>query len=133
MKNNWIVPRRMPYEAAQADLNDNQDIVEKILSHHGEIKRPNKLTFEVKWVDEEGKTTESYSNLKTNECLHDYLRNLGGEWEKLIPMQYTYEGQHFTETNPKPKPASKIQPDISKKKNLKKKGTPTRFSKRRKI
>ena len=122
-----------PYEAAQADLNDNQDIVEKILSHHGEIKRPNKLTFEVKWVDEEGKTTESYSNLKTNECLHDYLRNLGGEWEKLIPMQYTYEGQHFTETNPKPKPASKIQPDISKKKNLKKKGTPTRFSKRRKI
>ena len=44
-------------------------------------------------------------------------------------MQYTYEEQHFTESYPKPKPTSKIQPDISKKR---KKGTPTRFSKGKK-
>ena len=42
-------------------------------------------------------THEPYSELKTNECLHEYLESLGGKWRSLIPIEFTFEGEHYSE------------------------------------
>ena len=56
---------------------------------------------------------ESYTSIKNTEPLHDYLTSLGGSWTKLIPMEFTNEGEHYSElhkskrqredSNPSPK------------------------------
>ena len=87
-----------PYEAAKADLGNHVKIVQKIISHIGDIKHPSKLKFEVKWEGSVLENThESYSELKTNECLHEYLESLGGKWRSLIPIEFTFEGEHYSE------------------------------------
>ena len=37
------------------------------------------------------------TELKTNECLHEYLESLGGKWRSLISMEFTFEGEHYSE------------------------------------
>ena len=74
-------------------------IVEKIISHSGNEWDPSSLRFEVKWqgLSNSENTLERYADLKTNEILHTYLETLGGSWEALIPIEYTNEGEHYTE------------------------------------
>ena len=41
----------------------------------------------------------SYNAIKHTGQLHDYLTKLGGEWHALIPIEYTNEGEHYSETH----------------------------------
>ena len=73
-------------------------LLNTLISHIGDIKHPSKLKFEVKWEGSVLENThESYSELKTNECLHEYLESLGGKWRSLIPIEFTFEGEHYSE------------------------------------
>jgi transposase InsO family protein len=76
-------------------------IVEKIISHSGDRTKPGSLQFEVKWEDLPSTKTsmESYNTIKNTGPLHDYLTKLGGAWQALIPIEYTNEGEHYSETH----------------------------------
>jgi hypothetical protein len=76
-------------------------IVEKIISHSGDRTKPGSLLFEVKWEDLPSTNTsmESYNTVKNTGPLHDYLTKLGGAWQALIPIEYTNEGEHYSETH----------------------------------
>lgn len=76
-------------------------VVERIISHTGNRTKPTSLKFEVKWEDLPDTNTswESYNAVKHTNPLHDYLTKLGGEWQALIPIEYTNEGEHYSETH----------------------------------
>ena len=65
--------------------------VEKILQHKGTVKRKNTLQFLVRWAGfaRSEDSWEPWSALRTNEVLHDYLRekNLA----TLIPASFDHE------------------------------------------
>ena len=84
--------------AANADK--HEDLVEKILSHTGKKEEPNKLTFEVKFIGASEPDVIRYADIKHNETLHEYLTNLGGSWQALIPEKYSWEGEHYNEMHP---------------------------------
>jgi hypothetical protein len=89
-----------PEEVAMTD-DPRLHVVERILSHKGNKNQPSSLKFQVKWEDQPiTKTTmESYSSIKNTQPLHDYLTSLGGSWTALIPIEFTNEGEHYTETH----------------------------------
>jgi hypothetical protein len=74
-------------------------VIEKIISHRGNKKKPHTLKFEVKWKELSMRETsmESYENIKDNQALHDYLNALGGSWSALVPIEFTEVGEHYTE------------------------------------
>lgn len=73
----------------------------RILSHKGSRKSPSSLQFLVKWADDTKAeaSLESHTNMKHTELLHEYLTKLGDDWPALIPVEYTSEGEHYTETH----------------------------------
>jgi len=90
-----------PEDVAMTD-DPLQHVVERILSHEGNRHNPSSLRFRVKWADEDEPSLEKYSAMKNNIILHEYLTTLGEDWPALIPIEYTNEGEHYTETHPKP-------------------------------
>ena len=40
---------------------------------------------------------ETYNTIKDTAPLHEYLTELGDDWPALIPIQFTNEGEHYTE------------------------------------
>ena len=78
--------------------------LEEIITHEGEISKPTQLKFHVRYADGDI-GWDSYGKLKGNQILHEYLTKMGGKWESLIPMEFTNEGEHYSERNPEtPKP-----------------------------
>jgi transposase InsO family protein len=90
----------LPEQVAMTD-DPRLHIVEKILSHTGNRTKPATLQFEVKWEDLPVTQTsmETYNAIKHTGPLHEYLTKLGGEWQALIPIEYTNEGEHYSETH----------------------------------
>ena len=90
----------LPEQVAMTD-DPRLHIVETIISHTGNRTKPTTLQFEVKWEDLPITQTskESYNAIKHTGPLHDYLTKLGGEWQALIPIEYTNEGEHYSETH----------------------------------
>ena len=82
-------------------------VVERIISHEGHRKNLASLLFKVKWEDlsEEETSMETHDTLKDTQPYHDYLNEIGGDWPALIPMEYTEEGEHYTEKYPTTKPS----------------------------
>ena len=97
MKPFVVNEREDPMVAANAD--NHLQIVEKILSHNGRKEEPHNLTFEVKFLGTPKAETLRYADLSHNEALHDYLIKMGDGWQALVPIQYTYEGEHYSETH----------------------------------
>ena len=64
----------------------DQFIVEKIISHNGRFNRKTHLTFTVKWAGYPTTTEEPWSNVRTNDQLHAYLRKIGKS--EVIPKQF---------------------------------------------
>ena len=77
--------------------------VERIVTHDGSLSKPSSLRFRVKWSDlpENETSWESYNTIKNTETLHEYLNNLGDAWPSLIPIEFTNEGEHYSEIHPK--------------------------------
>ena len=48
-------------------------IVQEIINHIGDLKKPKKCSYVVKWQGYEGSTVEPYAGLRNNSVLHDYL------------------------------------------------------------
>jgi len=103
-----------PEQVAMTD-DPRLHVVEQILSHQGNKNQPGSLKFQVKWEDLPATETsmESYNSIKNTQPLHEYLTSLGGSWLALIPIEFTNEGEHYTETHktkrqrdptPRPKP-----------------------------
>ena len=88
-----------PRTVAMAGSSHLHDL-EEIITHEGEITKPNQLKFQVRYADGDI-SWDSYGKLKGNQILHDYLTKTGGRWESLIPMEFTHEGEHYSERNPK--------------------------------
>ena len=75
-----------PVEMARNDHDVNYD-VEYIVSHTGQWSRVAQMTFTVKWEGfEEPTPGQLWKDLRTNEKLHDYLRQ--NNKERLIPEQF---------------------------------------------
>ena len=91
-----------PEDVAMTD-DPKLHIPERILSHEGSRKTPSSLRFLVKWADqsEAEASLESYNNMKNTEILHEYLTKLGDDWPALIPIEFTNEGEHYTEIHAK--------------------------------
>jgi hypothetical protein len=87
--------REDPMVAANADHHNL--IVEEVLSHQGSLENLRDLVFQVKIMGKDEPDVLSYHDLKVNDGLFAYCEKLGGEWEKLIPEQYTHEGDHYKE------------------------------------
>ena len=68
---------------------------------------------------------KKYSSLKNTEILHEYLTELGDDWPALIPIEFTNEGEHYTETH-----AKQIKRKRSNDTKLAHKAIPTHTSKR---
>jgi hypothetical protein len=62
-------------------------IVEKILTHFGDIKHKSALTFLVKWEGSDETTREPWSHLKSNVKLHEYLASKP-KLRSLIPTEF---------------------------------------------
>ena len=62
--------------------------VERILEHHGNIKRVSELDFLVKWsgLDDERNLWLPWKELRNNPALHSYLRE--NNLSKLIPKEH---------------------------------------------
>ena len=52
-------------------------VVEKVLKHSGDTKKPTAMSFQVKWLnyDDTHNSWEPWKNLRLCEALHDYLRD----------------------------------------------------------
>jgi hypothetical protein len=82
------------YDPARTDpvavsgKDNEQFIVEEVLSHRGDPRRLSSLVFRTRWVGygPEEDTDEPWSNLRTNTRLHEYLARQG--LQRLIPRQF---------------------------------------------
>ena len=56
---------------------DLECVVEKVLSHSGDKKKPTTMSFKVKWLnyDDTHNSWEPWKNLRLCEALHEYLRD----------------------------------------------------------
>jgi hypothetical protein len=77
--------RTNPQEVAAHD--EDEFIVEAILSHEGDFKKKSTLWFTVRWLGygPEFDSREPWKNVMHVDKLHDYLRSQGQA--KLIPKQ----------------------------------------------
>ena len=66
----------------------NEYIVEQVIQHRGDWKQLKNMSFRVRWkgYDEDEDTWEPWQNLKMNDKLHEYLRQIGQVTR--IPIQY---------------------------------------------
>ena len=104
-------------------------IPERVLSNEGSRKTPSSsLRFLVKWADqsEAEASLESCTSMKNTETLHEYLTKLGDDWPALIPVEFTSEGEHYTEVHARQPVRRKRSSDT----RTTSKPVPTRTSKR---
>jgi hypothetical protein len=75
-----------PVEAAVR--NKKMYLIDKVVRHRGSFKPHKKLRFLIHWkgFDSEEDTWEPWSNLRSNEVVHNYLRNHRASF--LIPARY---------------------------------------------
>ena len=54
-----------------------ESVVEKVLNHSGDKKKPTTMSFQVKWLnyDDTHNSWEPWKNLRLCEALHEYLRD----------------------------------------------------------
>jgi hypothetical protein len=64
----------VPADTARRDY--MEFVVEKVLNHAGDKKKPTTMSFQVKWLnyDDTHNSWEPWKNLRLCEALHDYLR-----------------------------------------------------------
>ena len=64
----------VPADTARRDY--MEFVVEKVLGHAGDTKKPTTMSFHVKWLnyDDSHNTWEPWKSLRLCEALHDYLR-----------------------------------------------------------
>ena len=72
------------------------------------------MTFEVQFLGNPTTDNLRYADLKHNETLHDYLTKMGDGSQALVPLQYTYEGEQYSELHPKLTKKRKMSPRRSK-------------------
>ena len=87
-----------PRDVAMAGNRRLHDISD-ILTHQGEVSKPIQLKFHVQYMDGDLRW-ETYTKLKDNLSLHEYLTKMGGIWESLIPIEFTNDGEHYSERHP---------------------------------
>ena len=65
----------VPADTARRDY--MEFVVEKVLSHSGDKKKPTTMSFKVKWLnyDDTHNSWEPWKNLRLCEALHEYLRD----------------------------------------------------------
>ena len=65
----------LPADTARYDY--MEFLVEKILAHTGDNKKPTSMSFHVKWLkyDDSHNTWETWKSLRLSDALHVYLRN----------------------------------------------------------
>ena len=65
----------VPADTAHRDY--MEFVVEKVLGHAGDTKKPTTMSFHVKWLnyDDSHNTREPWKSLRLCEALHDYLRD----------------------------------------------------------
>ena len=65
----------VPADTAHRDY--MEFVVEKVLKHSGDTKKPTAMSFKVEWLnyDDTHNSWESWKNLRLCEALHDYLRD----------------------------------------------------------
>ena len=83
-----------PIVLQQIAAHDSQEyVVEAILQHRGDLRQASSLEFLVKWLgfDENQSTWEPYSNLTSNEILHNYLKDR--RLLRLIPRRFRKPAQ----------------------------------------
>ena len=64
-----------PADTARRDY--MEFVVEKVLNHSGDTKKPTIMSFQVKWLnyDDTHNSWEPWKNLRLCEALHEYLRD----------------------------------------------------------
>jgi hypothetical protein len=75
-----------PRDIALKDTSD-QYVVESILKHKGELKRKGTVPFLVKWEGYDEPAWEPWKNVRDNEHLHAYLKNMN--LDSSIPKKFT--------------------------------------------
>ncbi len=96
--------------------------VERIVNHEGSLSKPSSLRFRVKWSDlpEQNSSWETYNTIKNTVTLHEYLTELGDAWPSLIPIEFTNEGEHYSETHVKrPQKRSRFTEETDKSRSSK--------------
>jgi hypothetical protein len=74
-------------DAVQVAAKDTDEfVVEKIISHVGDIRHKSTLRFKVQWAGYDEPTLEPFENLKDVGVFHDYLKHVGAQ--SLIPVRY---------------------------------------------
>ena len=65
----------VPADTARRDY--MEFVVEKVLKHSGDTKKPTAMSFQVKWLnyDDTHNSWEPWKNLRLCEALHEYLRD----------------------------------------------------------
>ena len=65
----------IPVDTARRDYMEL--VVEKVLGHAGDPKKPTTMSFHVKWLDydDSHNTWEPWKELRLCKALHDYLRD----------------------------------------------------------
>ena len=65
----------VPADTARRDY--MEFVVEKVLKHSGDTKKPTAMSFQVKWLNynDTHNSWEPWKNLRLGEALHKYLRN----------------------------------------------------------
>ena len=74
-KINYDSEVEVPSDTARRDY--MEFVVEKVLKHSGDTKKPTAMSFHVKWLnyDDTHNSWEPWKNLRLCEALHDYLRD----------------------------------------------------------
>ena len=75
----------LPADTARHDY--MEFVVEKVLGHTGDTKKPTTMSFHVKWLnyDDSHNTWEPCKKQRLCEALHDYLRN--NKMKHFIPKK----------------------------------------------
>lgn len=110
-----------PEEVAMTD-DPRLHTVERIVNHEGSLSKPSSLRFRVKWSDlpEQNSSWETYNTIKNTVTLHEYLTELGDAWPSLIPIEFTNEGEHYSETHVKrPQKRSRFTEETDKSRSSK--------------
>ena len=65
----------VPADTARRDY--MEFVVEKVLNHSGDKKKPTTMSFQIKWLnyDDTHNSWEPWKNLRLCEALHEYLRD----------------------------------------------------------
>jgi transposase InsO family protein len=105
------------FDSSERVAMTDDPMVEKILGHEGNRYKIPSLRFKVKWEDLslEETSMETYASIKNTQPLHDYLNEIGGDWPALIPIEFTHEGEHYSERNTLSQQPKKVKKTTSNK------------------